>query len=190
MIGCLLKIGIDNEDRGLRQPPTLRQIFAGDRPAGMLGGAQKQKKSAHSVKEPISLRRIMPEVQSVATITDDFMRQMISRTKTYSIVILKAGPNRNLPGVEKIIWEHGRRNFSLREDGILSIVCPISDGSEISGVGIFNAGIDEVRSLMEGDPGVREGVFVYEVHECRSFPGDRLPLEFGSPMVGNEKLRG
>jgi len=111
----------------------------------------------------------------MATITDDFMCQMISRTKTYSIVILKAGPNRNLPGVEKIIWEHGRRNFSLREDGIRSIVCPISEGSEISGVGIFNAGVDEVRSLMDGDPGVREGVFVYEVHECRSFPGDRLP---------------
>ena len=111
----------------------------------------------------------------MATITDDFMRQMISRTKTYSIVILKAGPNRNLPGVEKIFWEHGRRNFSLREDGIRSIVCPISEGSEISGVGIFNAGVDEVRSLMDGDLGVREGVFVYEVHECRSFPGDRLP---------------
>jgi hypothetical protein len=59
------------------------------------------------------------EVQSMVTITDDYMRHMISKTKPYSIVILKAGPNRNLPGVEKLIWEHGRRNFSLREDGIL-----------------------------------------------------------------------
>jgi hypothetical protein len=80
-----------------------------------------------------------------------------------------------LPCVEKIIWEHGRRNFSLRKDGILSIVCLISDSSEIRGVDIFDASVDDVRSIMEGDPGAREGVFVYEIHECRSFAGDRLP---------------
>lgn len=96
----------------------------------------------------------------MTTITDEFMRHMISNTKNYSIAILKAGPNRNLPGVEKIIWEHGRRNFELREDGLLSIICPISDDSDVRGVGIFNAGIDEVKSLMDKDPGVREGVFV------------------------------
>ncbi len=108
-------------------------------------------------------------------ITDEFMRQMISRTRSYSLVILKSGPNRNKPGVEKIIWEHGRRNFALREDGLLSIVCPVSDGSDISGIGIFNAGIDEVKRIMDADPGVGEGVFIYEVHACRSFPGDCLP---------------
>ena len=111
----------------------------------------------------------------MATITDDFMRQMISKTKTYSIVILKAGPNRNLPGVETIIWEHGRRNFSLREDGVLSIVCPVSNVRDISVIGIFNAVIDEVKSIRVEEPGVIEVVFVYEIHECRSFPGDKLP---------------
>jgi len=108
-------------------------------------------------------------------ITDDFMQQMISRTRNYSIVILKAGPNRNKPGVEKIIWEHGRRNFNLRAEGLLSIVCPVSDGSDVSGVGIFNADIDEVKSIMDEDPAVKEGAFVYEIHACRSFPGDSLP---------------
>lgn len=108
-------------------------------------------------------------------ITDDFMRQMISRTKNYCVVILKAGPNRNKAGVEKIIWEHGRRNFVLRADGLLSIVCPISDGSDVSGIGIFNASINEVKRIMDEDPGVKEGIFVYEIHACRSFPGDCLP---------------
>jgi hypothetical protein len=108
-------------------------------------------------------------------ITDEFMRQMISQTKNYCIVILKAGPNRNKAGVERIIWEHGRRNFKLRADGLLSIVCPVSDGSDVSGIGIFNADLDEVKSIMDEDPGVKEGVFVYEVHACRSFPGDCLP---------------
>jgi hypothetical protein len=90
-------------------------------------------------------------------------------------VILKAGPNRQTPGVEKIAWEHGRRNFQLRADGLLSVVCPVMDGSEVSGVGIFNAGVEETRAIMDEDPGVRAGVFVYEVHPCRSFPGDSLP---------------
>lgn len=47
-----------------------------------------------------------------------------------------------MEGVEKIIWEHGRANFSMRADGILPIVCPVSDGSDLSGVGIFNEGLD------------------------------------------------
>jgi len=111
----------------------------------------------------------------MSTITDEFMKQMISKTKNYCIVILKAGPNRNMAGVEKVIWEHGRRNFALRSEGVLSIVCPISDGSNVKGIGIFNTGIAEVKKIMDDDPGVKEGIFVYETHECRSFPGDRLP---------------
>jgi hypothetical protein len=111
----------------------------------------------------------------MTTITDEFMKQMILKTKTYCVVILKAGPNRNMAGVEKIIWEHGRKNFALRSDGVLPIVCPISDESTMTGIGIFNAGITEVKKIMEDDPGVKEGIFLYEVHECRSFPGDCLP---------------
>jgi hypothetical protein len=111
----------------------------------------------------------------MAEITDEFMKQMISKTKNYCLVILKSGPNRNRVGVERIIWEHGRRNFSLRAEGTLSIVCPVSDGSDISGIGIFNAKVDDVRMIMNEDPGVKEGIFIYEIHECRSFPGDSLP---------------
>lgn len=111
----------------------------------------------------------------MATITDDHMRQMLTTTKSYCIVILKAGPRRNEPGVEKIVWEHVRRNFSLRADGVLSIVCPIADGSDVTGIGIFNASPEEVKKMMDDDPGVKAQVFVYETHECRSFPGDRLP---------------
>ena len=108
-------------------------------------------------------------------ITDDDMRRRMAQTKEYCIVILKAGPNRHIQGVERIIWEHGRRNFALREEGVLSIVCPVADGSEVSGIGIFNGPIDRVRAIMDGDPGVQEGIFVYEIHPCRSFPGDCLP---------------
>ncbi len=108
-------------------------------------------------------------------ITDEYMKEMLTKSKNYSVVILKAGPNRQKPGAEKIVWEHGRRNFSLRSDGLLSIVCPIIDNSDLSGIGIFNATVEETKRIMDDDPGVKEGIFVYEVHPCRSFPGDSLP---------------
>ena len=108
-------------------------------------------------------------------ITDDDMRQMMTQVRNYSIVLLRQGPNYRQDGADKIVWEHGRRNFALRADGALAIVCPIRDDSEMCGVGIFAADPDETRRIMDGDPGVEAGVFVYDVHPCRSFPGDALP---------------
>ena len=113
----------------------------------------------------------------MTTITDEYMRQMLSQTRQYCIVILKAGPKKHEEGVEKIIWEHGRRNFALRADGLMPIVCPVSDGSDVSGIGIFNAPVEEVKKIMDEDPGVKAGVFVYETHPCRGFPGSSLPGE-------------
>lgn len=119
-------------------------------------------------------------------ITDEYMQEQISRTKEYCIMILKAGPNRNMAGSEQIVWEHGRRNFSLRSGGVLSIVCPIADSSGISGIKIFNAGMERVQSIMDEDPGVKAGIFVYEIHTCQSFPGDSCHKEkpvYGRPLI-------
>jgi hypothetical protein len=116
-----------------------------------------------------------PEIHKTTPVTDEFMQEMISKSRNYSIVILRHTPKRNEPGADKIIWEHGRRNFTLRDNGLLPIVCPVTDGSDLSGVGIFNAGIEETRKIMDEDPGVKTGVFIYEVHTCRSFPGSCLP---------------
>ncbi len=49
------------------------------------------------------------------------------------------------------------------------------DESDVSGVGIFTATPEEVKKLYDEDPGVKAGVFTYEIHACRSFPGDSLP---------------
>jgi len=111
----------------------------------------------------------------MTNITDEFMRQMIPKAKNYTIVILRHTSKRDEPGMEKVIWEHGRRNFALREQGLLPIVCPIADGTDVSGVGIFNAGVEETKKIMNDDPGVKSGVFVYETHPCRAFPGSCLP---------------
>ncbi len=123
----------------------------------------------------------------MSEITDDFMTQMLSRARDYSIVILKAGPNHSRPGAEKIIWEHARRNFLLRARGLLPIVCPITDGGDLAGIGIFNADVDLAKAIMDQDPAVKEGILVYEAHPCRSFPGDCLPEAGSADDNGSEQ---
>jgi len=109
------------------------------------------------------------------TITNEFMMQMLGNSRNYTIVILKKGPNEDNTEVKQIIWEHGRKNFELREEGLLSIVCPIAEENEIRGIGIFNADKEKVKEILDEDPGVQKGVFVYEILTARSFPGDALP---------------
>jgi len=45
----------------------------------------------------------------------------------------------------------------------------------VQGIAIFNADAEETKKIMDEDPGVVEGVFIYEMHPVRSFPGDSLP---------------
>jgi hypothetical protein len=111
----------------------------------------------------------------MAEITDEHMRTMLSKSAPYSVVLLERGPAYGSPGSDAVVWEHGRRNFELRAAGLLAVVCPVPDDSDLCGVGIFTPAPDEVARLMDGDPGVRAGVFTYSVHPCRSFPGDALP---------------
>jgi hypothetical protein len=111
----------------------------------------------------------------MTTITDEFMGEMLSKSKNYSVVILKATPKRSEPGADKIVWEHGRRNFALRAQGLLSIVCPLVGDSEVRGVEIFSVGVEDVKKTLDEDPAVKAGILIYEVYTCRSFPGDALP---------------
>jgi hypothetical protein len=116
------------------------------------------------------------ENEDMTVISDDYMNKMMTQTKNFSLVLLKAGPNIKMEGAEKIIWEHGRRNFSLRAEGLLPMVFPVRDGAPIAGVGIFNASVEETRLIMDDDPCVKAGILTYEVHQTRSFPGDCLPV--------------
>jgi hypothetical protein len=107
-------------------------------------------------------------------ITDEDMRALLATSRPYTIVILKRGPAERADR-DAIVWEHGRRNMELRADGRLAIVFPVRDGSEVSGIGVFDLDEDATREVMDGDPGVQAGIFVYEVHPTRSFTGDALP---------------
>jgi hypothetical protein len=58
--------------------------------------------------------------------------------------------------------------------GKRSIVCPVLS-PEVGGIGIFNLSPAETRTVMDADPGVLAGTFVYAAYTCLSFPGDALP---------------
>ncbi len=113
--------------------------------------------------------RALPEI------TDEYMTEMRQKSATYTMVVLKQGPTYHDPEASSIIWEHGRRNFALRANGVLAVVCPVLDDTDTCGFGIFAASEEDTASIMEGDPGVAAGVFTYELHPVRSFPGDALP---------------
>lgn len=110
----------------------------------------------------------------MSPITNEFMMQMLSKTKNYTAVILRKGPNDTIPERQQIIWEHGRRNFELRESGILSIVCPVMEDNDIRGIGIFNADKQAVEKILEEDPAIQKGVLIYEMLHVKTFPGNAL----------------
>jgi hypothetical protein len=110
----------------------------------------------------------------VAVITDEFMREMRAKARAYSLVLLRQAARYAEPDAGAVIWEHGRRNHSLRADGVLAIVCPVADDSEWAGIGIFDATPEETARIMDRDPAIQANVLSYEVHPVRGFPGDSL----------------
>ena len=108
------------------------------------------------------------------TFSDDEMAPLLATAKPYSVVILKRGPKYGDDGASGIVWEHGRRNFGLRDDGVLAVVLPTTDESDVCGVGVFAASVEDTIAIMADDPGVAAEVFAYEVHPCLGFPGDAL----------------
>jgi hypothetical protein len=126
--------------------------------------------------------RDYPEAVDLPEISDETLLDSLQRTRPFTIVILKAGPKYVPPrpdrdeSVSSIIWQHGKRNFALREAGVMPIVCPIADGSGVVGVSIFTAGPEEVDRIMARDPGVQAGLFTYEIHPTQTFPGSSLPM--------------
>jgi len=108
------------------------------------------------------------------TISDETMQARLSQTKPYTVMLLHATDKCVRPDVDAIIWEHGRRNMALVEAGELLIVLPISDETGLAGLGVFAGDADRVTAILDGDPGVQAGIFRYELHPARGFPGAAL----------------
>ena len=105
---------------------------------------------------------------------DDEMHALLGQARPYSLMILRDGPHAAAEDAPQHVWEHGRRNFGLRDEGRLLIVLPVMDDSEVCGVGVFATSVEETVEIMNADPGVQAGVFTFEVHPCMGFPGDAL----------------
>jgi hypothetical protein len=119
-------------------------------------------------------RRDLPEV------TDRELEEALRTVEPCTVVVLRPGPRYEPPGPDRsptvaaTIWEHGKRNYALHRAGLMPIVCPVGDGSDIAGVGIFEAPLDEVEAIMAEDPAVRSDVLTFDAHATASFPGSRL----------------
>jgi hypothetical protein len=111
----------------------------------------------------------MPEI------TDEYVQAMLGKSRTYTAMVLRVTEKAGEPDARRIIWEHGRRNFALRAEGRLPIVCPATDESDWAGIGIFDATPEEVERILADDPAVKAGLFTYELHPVRGFPTSSLP---------------
>ncbi len=111
---------------------------------------------------------------TVPEITDEYMKNMSQKTKPYTLIILHKTPEINQTGSYNIVWEHGRRNYQLRKDGKLLVVCPVRDDTDIAGIGIFSTSLEETKKIMNGDPAVKAKILTYDAHPTNSFPGDAL----------------
>jgi uncharacterized protein YndB with AHSA1/START domain len=114
------------------------------------------------------------EIGPLPTVTDETMRARLGQAKAYTLALLHATDTCIRPDVDPIIWEHGRRNMALVEARELLIVLPVSDDSGLAGLGVFAGDPDRVSAILDGDPGVQAGIFRYELHPARGFPGAAL----------------
>ena len=102
---------------------------------------------------------------------DEYIREQQAKMRDYCLVLLKFTPKSYEIGSESAaLVEHAGKNFELHEKGILKIICPVFENPQLRGLYIFDAGIEQVKEIMEADPAVREGIFEYEVYPCRSLP--------------------
>ena len=108
------------------------------------------------------------------TVTDEQIRQLAETAKPYGLALLWWGPERHMDGAGAIELEHQRRMVSLRADGVIAILCPVGSDT-LAGLAIMNLPPEEAREVMDGDPCVRAGMMVCDVHSCHGFPGDALP---------------
>ena len=102
---------------------------------------------------------------------------------SYQLVLLRhTAAGRDLDGEtrERIFREHLAYTLSLVTGGDQLAAGPV-DGSpaedeDICGLGIFQKeGLDEVRRLIEQDPGVQQGLYCFDVMTWRTAPGTVTP---------------
>lgn len=107
-------------------------------------------------------------------ITDEQIRRLAESAKPFSLAVLRWGPERQMDGADATELEHQRRMVSLRADGVIAVLCPVTSET-LAGIAVMTVSPEEAEEIMAGDPCVRARMIVCEVHPCHGFPGDVLP---------------
>ena len=87
--------------------------------------------------------------------------------KTYQMVFLYKGPNRNQDSTEtkKIQEAHLANIQRLANEGKLIVAGPFLDDKELRGIFIFDSDSEtKVKELVETDPAIIAGRLKYEIH--------------------------
>ena len=98
---------------------------------------------------------------------------------TYQMVLLRhtaAGRDFDEETRERIFREHLAYTLSMVAGGDQLAAGPVKDSpaedEDICGVGIYQKeSLDEVRRLIEQDPGVRQGLYGFDLMTWRTAPG-------------------
>lgn len=102
---------------------------------------------------------------------------------SYQMVLLRhtaAGRDFDEQTAERIFREHLAYTLSLVASGDQLAAGPVADSpaeeQDICGLGIYQKEtLDEVRRLIEQDPGVQQGLYCFEVMTWRTAPGTVTP---------------
>jgi hypothetical protein len=113
-------------------------------------------------------------------VSEEAFTEARQTVRAYTAVVLRPGPAFQPRGAGRspefmaTILAHGKRNYALLLAGLMPIVCPIADGSNVVGLGIFDASPEDVERIMAADPAVRADILGYDIHPTWSFPGSTL----------------
>lgn len=132
----------------------------------------------HRLGPGLALALFLPSLSLMAEeISAAEIQRKIEGGRAYTLVLLKAGPNRSRAKDEADALQlaHLRYLFGLRAAGKLVINGPLTSDTALRGICIFDANIEEARRLAEGDPAVKAGHLVVEAHPWFGLPGDTLP---------------
>ena len=87
--------------------------------------------------------------------------------KPYFFVLLKKGPTRDQDSATaaKIQQGHMQNINALAASGMLNVAGPFLDEGDMRGIFVFDCtSEDSVKAMIEGDPAIKAGRLIYEIH--------------------------
>ena len=113
----------------------------------------------------------------MAEISPEQVRARVAKGKGYTLVLLKAGPNRDMDEARanQIQMAHLQYLFGLIEDGVILINGPLRGNDTIRGISIYKSDdVEEVVRIASEDPAVKAGRLIVEAYPWFSVPGATL----------------